>query len=138
MKLAEATGLAYPRKMIELIITGLSDPINEHLIKMVGFDFPQESRQDFRREIRTWLKKVQILRFKPTNRTGSVKFYLDLLFDYPFGGVEIQNIKKIIEGIADEYEDVRPTKRPEEMVEWLRNFHQNSPSGCITARTCST
>ena len=124
MKLVEATGLAYPRKMVEMIITGLSDPINEHLVKMVGFNFPQESRQHFRREIRTWLKKVQILRFKPTNRTGSVKFYFDLLFDYPFGGVEIQNIEKIIEGIVDEYEHARPTKTPEELVDWLRAFHQ--------------
>jgi hypothetical protein len=26
--------------------------------------------------------------------------------------------------IAREYHDARPTKRPEEMVEWLRQFHQ--------------
>jgi hypothetical protein len=53
------------------------------------------------------------------------RFYFDLLFDYPFGGVEVQNMRLIMEDIADEYEGARPTKKPEEMVEWLREFHTN-------------
>jgi hypothetical protein len=124
MKLAEDAGLAYPRKMVESILVGLSDPLNDHLIKLMGFDFPPELRDHFRREVRTWLKKIQILRFKPSNRTGSIKFYFDLLFDYPFGGVEEQNVRRIADAIADEYENVRPTKTPKELVEALHQFHQ--------------
>ena len=63
------------------------------------------------------------MRFKPHNRTGLSKFYFDLLFEYPFGGVEVRNMNLIIDESADEYEGARPTKQPEEMVEWLRAFH---------------
>jgi len=50
---------------------GLYDQINVHLVKMVGFDFPPELRQHFRRELRAWLGKIQSLRFKPDRRPGS-------------------------------------------------------------------
>ena len=62
------------------------------------------------------------MRLKPDNRTGSTKFYYDLLYDYPFGGVEVQNMRTMMHLIGEEY-GVRPTKSPEQMVEWLRNFH---------------
>jgi len=93
MKLDETMEMAYPRKYVENIIIGLEDPLNEHLVKLVGFDFPTEQRGHFRREVRTWLAKIQRLRMKPDSRTGSFKFYYDLLFDYPFGGVEVQNMR---------------------------------------------
>lgn len=123
MTLDDTLTLAYPRKLVEQIILGLYDPINLHLVKLVGFDLGPELRRHFRRELRTWLRKIQSLRFKPSNRTGSFKFYFDLLFDYPFGGVELRNMKLIMEEIADEYEGTRPIKTPEEMIDWLRGFH---------------
>jgi hypothetical protein len=123
MKLDESMVMALPRKLVEQIILGLYDPINEHLVKLIGFDFPADTRQHFRRELRTWLRKIQALRFKPSNRTGSSKFYFDLLFEFPFGGVEVRNMRLIMDQIADEYDNVPSTKQPEEMVEWLRAFH---------------
>jgi hypothetical protein len=123
MKLAEAGGMAYPRKLVEQIILGLSNPLNRHLVKLVGFDFPLEMRQHFRREVRTWLNELRALRLKPNSRPGSFKLYYDLLFDYPFGGVEVQNMRTIMELIADECENARPIKRPEDRIEWLRHFH---------------
>jgi hypothetical protein len=123
MKLDESMVMALPRKLVEQILLGLYDPINVHLVKLVGFDFPPDTRHHFRRELRTWLRKIQTLRFKPTNRTGSSKFYFDLLFEFPFGGVEVRNMRLIMDQIADEYEDARSTKQPEEMVEWLQEFH---------------
>jgi hypothetical protein len=89
MKLEETKEMSYPRKYVEHIFMGLEDPLNQHLIKLVGFDFPATQRQYFRREVITWLNKLQRLRMKPNNRTGSFRFYYDLLFDYPFGGVEL-------------------------------------------------
>jgi hypothetical protein len=115
--------MALPRKLVEQTILGLYDPINQHLVKLVGFDFSAELRKHFRRELRTWLRKVERLRIKPDDRTGSVKFYFDLLFDYPFGGVEVRNMRLILDEITDDYEHARPTKTPEEMVDWLRAFH---------------
>ena len=82
MKLDETMEMSYPRKYLEHIIIGLEDPLNQHLVKLVGFDFPPEQRRHFRREVRTWLNKIQRLRLKPDNRTGSFKSYYDLLFDY--------------------------------------------------------
>lgn len=123
MKVDEELVMALPRKLVESTILGLYDPINQHLVKLVGFDFPPETRQHFRRELRTWFRKIQRLRMKPQNRTGPVKFYFDLLFDYPFGGVEVRNMRLIFDEIIDDYADARPTKAPEEMVEWLRAFH---------------
>jgi hypothetical protein len=122
MKLDATMEMAYPRKYIENIIIGLEDPLNQHLVKLVGFDFPAEQRGHFRREVRTWLAKIQRLRMKPYSRTGSFKFYYDLLFDYPFGGVEIQNMRTMMDLIREEY-GLTPTKSPEELVEWLQQFH---------------
>ena len=122
-KLDDADVMAYPQKLVEHTILNLSDPLNEHLVKLAGFDFPDELRSHFRREIKTWLRKIQRLRIKPINRTGSFKFYFDLLFDYPFGGVEVQNMRLIMDEITEQYGNARPTKSPEKMVAWLRDFH---------------
>jgi hypothetical protein len=51
MKFDETMEMAYPRKYVENIIIGLEDPLNEHLVKLVGFDFPGEQRDHFRREV---------------------------------------------------------------------------------------
>ena len=123
MKIDEVEVMAFPRKLVEHAIMGLYDQINVHLVKLAGFDFPLETRQHFRRELETWLDKIQRLRMKPNNRTGSFKFYFDLLFDYPFGGVELQNMGRIIKFVSREYSDVPQTKSAEELVEWLRAFH---------------
>jgi hypothetical protein len=123
MKLDKTMEMIYPRKYLEHFIIGLEDPLNQHLAKLTGFDFPPEQRGHIRREVRTSLGKMQRLRLKPDNRTGSYKFYYDLLFDYPFGGVEVQNMRTMMDLIAEEY-GLRPTKSPEELVEWLRQFHQ--------------
>jgi hypothetical protein len=122
MKLDETMEMAYPRKYLEHIIIGLEEPLNQHLVKLAGFEFPQEQRQHFQREVRNGLDKIQRLRLKPDNRTGSAKFYYDLLYDYPFGGVDVQNMRSMMTLIGEEY-DFRPFKSPEEMVEWLREFH---------------
>jgi hypothetical protein len=124
VKVDEELVMALPRKLVETTILGLQDPINEHLVKLVGFDLPDEQREHFRRELRTWFRKLRRLRIKPNNRTGSVKFYFDLLFDYPFGGVEVENMRSIVDEISQDY-DARPTKTAEDLVAWLRGFHED-------------
>jgi hypothetical protein len=123
VKLDEMSVMSLPRRHVEQLILGLYDQINLHLVKLAGFDFSSELRHHFRRELRTWLGKIQRLRMKPDNRPGSFRFYFDLLYDGPFGGVEQRNMRLIMDEIADEYENPHPTKTPEEMVEWLRAFH---------------
>jgi hypothetical protein len=82
-----------------------------------------QSRQHFKRELRNGLNEIQRIRLKPTTRTRSFKFYFDPLFDYPFGGIEVPNMRTLLEFISSEYDDIRPTKSPEGLVEWLREFH---------------
>ena len=123
MSPAEAGGMAYPRKLVEQIILGLSNPLNLCLVKLVGFDFPPDFRRHFRRDVKTRLSELQALRLKPNSRPASFKLYFDLLFDYPFGGVEVQNMRAMMDLIADEYETTEKIKQPEDMVAWLREFH---------------
>jgi hypothetical protein len=122
MKTEQPIVMAYPQKMARDIIIGLARPINNHLVKLVGFDFPTELRQHFRRELRNWFSEIQAIRLKPTTRTGTFRFYFDPLFDYPFGGVEVENMRGLVELISEEYE-MRPTKTPEELAQWLASFH---------------
>jgi hypothetical protein len=123
MKLDSVMEMAYPQKIARDIIIGMARPINQHLVKLTAFDFPPELRAHFKRELRNWLDEIQRIRLKPTTRTGSFRFYFDPLFDYPFGGVEVQNTRALMDFIATEYDAVRPTKTPEEMAEWLKQFH---------------
>jgi hypothetical protein len=123
MKIDEKLEMAYPQKMVEAIILGLVDPLNQHLVKLIGFDFTPEVRRHFRKEASSWLNKIQRLRMKPTSRTGSVRFYFDHLFDYPFGGNEVQAMRAMMEFISSDYDGIQPTRPPEEVVAWLKEFH---------------
>jgi hypothetical protein len=66
-KLDETMVMALPRKAVEQIILSLYYPINTHLVQLVGFEFPPELQQHFRRELRSWLRKIERLRFKPNS-----------------------------------------------------------------------
>jgi hypothetical protein len=123
VKAGELLEMSYPKRVVETIINGLQDPLNQHLIKLVGFDFPPELRRHFYQECEARLDRIQRLRLKPNNRPGSFKLYYDLLFDYPFGGVEIENMRGMMDFIVRRYPGVRPTKTPQQMVAWLREFH---------------
>jgi len=61
---------------------------------------------------------------KPTTRAGSFKFYFDPLFDYPFGGIEVQNMRAMMQFVSSRCESIEPTKSPEELVAWLKEFHR--------------
>jgi hypothetical protein len=47
--------------------------------------------------LENWLDEIQRIHLKPTRRPGSLKFYFDPLFDYPFGGIEVQNMRAMME-----------------------------------------
>lgn len=123
MKIDDVMEMAYPQKIARDIIIGMARPINRHLVKLVGFRFPAELRRHFKRELRDWLDEIQRIRLKPTTRTGSFRFYFDPLFDYPFGGVEVPNMRALMALISSQYEDLEPVETPENMIEWLRRFH---------------
>src|ERR1700674_4763648 len=113
MKIDQLMEMAYPPKVAEDIIIGMARPINHHLVKLVGFDFPPKLRDHFRRELRNWLNEIQRIRLKPTTRTGSFRFYFDPLFDYPFGGIEVPNIcvPRWSLSLANTMKSGRPSRR---------------------------
>jgi hypothetical protein len=123
MKLDHTLEMAYPQKIARDIIIGMARPINQHLVKLVGFDFSPQLRDHFRRELRNWLDEIQRIRLKPTTRTGTFKVYFDPLFDYPFGSIEVANMHALVEFISSEYDGIRPTKSPDELAKWLKGFH---------------
>jgi hypothetical protein len=86
----ETLTAAYPRNYVEHIVIGLEDPLNQHLVKL------------------------ERLRMKPNNRPGPFRFYYELLYDYPFGDVEVENMRVMMAFIAEEYDSP---------VAWLRDFH---------------
>jgi hypothetical protein len=123
MEIVGPLTMAYPQKMDRDIIIGLSRPINQHLVELAGFDFAPELRRHFKHELENWLDEIQRIRLKPTSRTGSFRFYFDPLFDYPFGGIEIQNMRAMVDFVSSRYDNIRPTKSAEELVDWLKEFH---------------
>ncbi|HZU91709.1 MAG TPA: hypothetical protein VE993_20830 [Stellaceae bacterium] len=123
MQTAQTIEMAYPQKIARDIVIGLARPINSHLVKLVAFSFPDQLRRHFKRELQNWLSEIQAIRLKPNMRTGSFKFYFDPLFDYPFGGVEVQNMQALMALISGQYEEIRPTRTAEETVAWLKQFH---------------
>jgi hypothetical protein len=44
MKLDQIMEIAYPQRIARDIIIGMARPINQHLIKLVSFDFPPQLR----------------------------------------------------------------------------------------------
>jgi hypothetical protein len=123
MKLDDVMEMAYPQKIARDIIIGMARPINQHLVKLVGFQFPPELRSRFKRGLRNWLDEIQRIRLKPTTRTGSFRFYFDPLFDYPFGGIEVPNMRGLMALVSAEYDDIEPVEAPEKMINWLKRFH---------------
>jgi len=137
-EIEEILEMAYPKRYVEQIITGLADPINEHLIKLIGFEFSPELCHHFKQELDTWLDKIQRLRMRPNNRTGSPKFYYDLLFDYPFGGVEVRNTQSIMGLISRRYEGIEPAKNPKKWRPGCRIFTRRWRSASAPGKWCST
>ena len=45
------------------------------------------------------------------------------MFDYPLGGVEMSNMRGLLEFTSSEYEGIGPTKSPEELVGSLKAFN---------------
>jgi hypothetical protein len=122
MKLDEVRVVALPRKLVELRILGLEHQLNRLLVKLVAFEFSEKLRRHFRREVKNWFNEIKRIAVPAGPAYRVCKILFDLLFDYPFGGVEVENMKSQMDLVADEYE-IEATKSPEEMVEWLRAFH---------------
>jgi hypothetical protein len=118
--------MSLPKKDAEADLRGIRRPLNEHVLKLLAFDMPDELRAYFRKEVRKWLRDIQTIRLKPHNKPGKAAWYYDLLYEGPFGGVEAGNVATICDGIDDYYEGrlVRNATPVPVLVERLRAFHE--------------
>lgn len=55
------------KKKAEQIVSGLEQPINLHLLKLLGCRAEPEMRQHWKREPETWLLRIAALTLKPDN-----------------------------------------------------------------------
>jgi hypothetical protein len=97
--------MSFRKRKAEAEITGLERPINEHLLKLFAVRLealPPQTAEHWRRELRRWLFEIADIRPRPSNRTASRDFYYRILFDAPFGGVDVVNTGRRPDLIADD------------------------------------
>jgi hypothetical protein len=70
MKLDEVRVVALPRNLVELRILGLEHQLNRHLVKLVAFEFSEELRRHFRREVKNWFNKISRLATRVSHAIG--------------------------------------------------------------------
>jgi hypothetical protein len=88
-----------------------------------------ETLPHWRHESLVWLSEIAAIRLKPTNRPANWQFYYRILFDEPFGGVEVQNTTSRLQLIRRQYGEIADLQ-PEAVVDHLRTFHQNFAKRC--------
>lgn len=120
--------MAYAKKKAESIITGLERPLNMHLIKLLCAT--AMDRGHWRMEVANWLNEIAMIRLKPSQRPANAGFYYRILFDEPFGDVEVQNATSRIDILADGGYAIRAGTDVAEVVQRLRDFHSDFAKRC--------
>ena len=114
--------MAFPRKKVEALITGLEDPLNVDLIKLLGLAAPEPLRAYWRTEIRSWLRKIARLRIKPNSEPASAEDLFAWLFDEPYGEVDPATIEALLEIEGQGF--VHGAAPAAEIADRLRACHQ--------------
>lgn len=117
------TGMAYDRKKVAQIVTGLEDAINTHLVKLLALEADDATRAHWKRELRSWFRKLSVLRIKPDNAMPSAAWMFEMLFTEPFEGVAETNVTSLIALLRQDGYRSRP-REASETVAALRVFHQ--------------
>jgi hypothetical protein len=112
--------LAVTRKKAEQQVGGLEWPINRHLVKLLGFEAAEATREAWKRELREWFGQIATLRLKPAGRPLPAHTVFGWLYDERFGGSEVQNVSAML-ALSDDMP--RNTRTPEQMADALLAFH---------------
>jgi len=91
------------KKKAEQIVSGLEQPINLHLLKLLGCVAPPETREHWKRELETWLLRIATITLKPDNTPIPAKTVYQWLYDETFGGSEQRNVELMLHFLAREY-----------------------------------
>lgn len=94
--------MSFPRRKAEQIVTGLEQPINLHLLKLLGCEADPATRQHWKRELSTWLLRIAAITLKPDNTAIPARLAYQWLYDEPFGGSELRNVEMMLRFLARE------------------------------------
>lgn len=106
----------------EQIVSGLEQPINLHLLKLLGCDALPEVRDHWKRELETWLLRIAAITLKPDNTPIPAKIVYQWLYDETFGGSEQRNVELMLHFLAREYP--RNNVDTPSIVARLRGIHE--------------
>jgi hypothetical protein len=115
--------MAVPRKKAEQQVSGLEWPMNLHLVKLLGFQAPEATRQAWKRELRECCGQIATLRVKPANHSLPAATLLTWLYEERFEGSEVQNVTAML---ALQQDFARNEASPEEVAARLRGFHDEA------------
>lgn len=114
--------MAYTQKKAESVVTGLEKPINDHLLKL--WTMPGSEHQvHWLAELTIWIDEVAEIVLKPHNRRPSAAFYYRILFDEPFGGVELPNLTARLRRLQRQGYVLTTHASPARLLDRLRQFH---------------
>jgi hypothetical protein len=125
--------MSFRKRKAEAEITGLERPVNTQLLKLFAIRLdalPPATADHWRRELRGWLFEIADIRLKPSGRPAGRNFYYRILFDEPFGDVEVVNTGRRLHRIADDGYPLRADADPAVLAERLRDFHEKFAAAC--------
>ena len=124
--------MAYSQKKAESIITGLEKPINNHLLKIWVMP-DSEHREHWLKELDTWFYEISDIVLKPNDRRPKAEFYYRILYDEPFGGVELRNITSRLRQLQKQGYQFTTNLAPADLVNRLQQFHTEFAKRCAKA-----
>ena len=136
--------MSFRKKKAEQIVGGLEQPINLHLLKLLGCLAGPEMRQHWKRELETWLPRIAVITLTPDGTPIPAKAVYQWLYDETLGGSEQRNVEMMLRFLARDYP--RNDVGTATVVERLRSIHerlagqiaQNDPGTEIIEARCRT
>ena len=110
------------KKKAEQIVSGLEQPINLHLLKLLGCQAGPALREHWKRELETWLLRIAAMTLKPDNTPIPAKTVYRWLYDETFGGSEQRNVNMMLHFLARDYP--RNDVATAAIVTQLRTIHE--------------
>lgn len=122
MKVAEILcEMSVKRKKAEQIFSGLEQEFNLHLLKLLGCDAREETRNHWKKELRTWATKLSIITLKDDDRPVPAKDVFNWMYDETFGGREVGNVEALLRFLSEDHQ--RSNTSAEEVSARLKAFH---------------
>jgi hypothetical protein len=85
-----------PRKKAEQLVTGLEDPLNVHVLKLLALDVPEDTRRVWKRELMTWARRIAAIRLKPDERCLPKDDLYRWLYEEPYGATAAENVAAVL------------------------------------------